>query len=122
MQFAGVEPPADLPEPVVIALPPTDILVGRQSDSRGTFPEIDLRSVFGTDSPATDPAVSTTHCRLHRSSKGWTVTDLDSTNGTYVGDETEALAAGRAISLTPGTPVYVGAWTKIELADSGSAG
>lgn len=118
MQFAGVEPPADLPEPVSIALPPTDILIGRQSDTRGTFPEIDLGSVFGEDSPSTDPAVSSSHCRLHRGANGgWTITDLDSTNGTFLGDETDPLTPGRPMSLTPGTPIYVGAWTKIELAD-----
>ena len=121
MQFAGVEPPGELPEPVVIELPPTDILVGRQSDSRGTFPEIDLRAVFGSDSPAADPAVSSTHCRLHRGAKGWTVTDLDSTNGTYVGGETDALPPGRPMNLMPGTPIFVGAWTRIELRDPAEA-
>lgn len=117
MQFAGVEPPADLPEPVTINLPPTDILIGRQSDTRGTFPEIDLGSIFGEDSPATDPAVSSSHCRLHRGASGWTITDLDSTNGTFLGDETDALTPGRPMVLMPGTPIYVGAWTKIELLD-----
>ena len=121
MQFAGVEPPGELPEPVVIELPPTDILVGRQSDSRGTFPEIDLRSVFGAESSATDPAVSSTHCRLHRGANGWTVTDLDSTNGTYVGGETDALPPGRPMNLMPGTPIFVGAWTRIELRDPAEA-
>jgi len=117
MQFAGVEPPADVPNPVDISLPPTDILVGRHSESRGSFPEIDLNSVFGEGSPATDPAVSTNHCRLHRGAAGgWTITDLDSTNGTFLGDETDPLTPGRPMSLTPGTPIYVGAWTKIELA------
>lgn len=115
MQFAGVEPPATLPEPVVIELPPTDILLGRHSESRGTFPEIDLDSIFGEGSPATDPAVSSSHCRLHRGASGWTITDLDSTNGTYLGDETDALTPGRPMSLMPGTAIYVGAWTKIEL-------
>lgn len=117
MKFAGVEPPAELPEPVTIVLPPTDILVGRQSDTRGTFPEIDLGSVFGEDAPATDPAVSSSHCRLHRGASGWTVTDLDSTNGTYLGDSNDSLTPGRPMSLTPGTPIYVGAWTKIEILD-----
>lgn len=118
MGFAGVEPPADLPEPVEIELPPTDILVGRHSENKGTFPEIDLVAIFGDGAASTDPAVSSNHCRLHRGANGWTVTDLDSTNGTYLGDESEALTPGRAMSLIPGTPIYVGAWTKVELVDS----
>ena len=115
MQFAGVEPPTDLPEPVVIELPPTDVLVGRHSETRGTFPEVDLSSVFGEKSPATDPAISSSHCRLHRGTAGWTVTDLDSTNGTFIDDSTDPLTPGRPMSIMPGTPIYVGAWTKIEL-------
>ena len=115
MGFEGVEPPATLPEPVRVELPPSDILVGRHSESRGTFPEIDLSEVFQGD--ATDPAVSSSHCRLHRGSHGWTVTDLDSTNGTYLADSDEALRPGTAISLIPGTPIFVGAWTRIELVE-----
>ena len=116
MGFEGVKPPATLPEPVRLDLPPTDILVGRQSETRGTFPEIDLSNVFAEN--ATDPAVSSSHCRLHRGTHGWTVTDLDSTNGTYLADDAEALKPGTPISLTPGTPVFVGAWTRIDLEDA----
>lgn len=114
MQFAGVEPPTEPPDPVRIELPPTDILVGRHSESRGTFPEIDLSEVFEA-SGATDPAVSSNHCRLHRGPNGWTVTDLGSTNGTYVADETDPLAPGTPMSIIPGTPIFVGAWTRIDL-------
>lgn len=117
MQFAGVEPPESSPDPVRIDLPPTDILVGRHSESRGTFPEIDLASLFDAVG-ATDPAVSSNHCRLHRGPTGWTVTDLGSTNGTYVADGTDPIAPGTPISLLPGTPVFVGAWTRIELAEA----
>lgn len=116
MGFAGVDPPANLPDPVRIELPPTDILVGRHSESRGTFPEIDLANTFLDD--ATDPAVSSSHCRLHRGAHGWTVTDLDSTNGTFLADSAEALKPGTPVSLTPGTPIFVGAWTRIDLEDS----
>ncbi len=115
MAFTGVDAPEDLPEPVQIELPPTDILIGRHSESRGTFPEIDLSKVFGEESPATDPAVSSSHCRLHRSSNGWTITDLDSTNGTYLDGATDPLAPGTPMSLIPGTPFHVGAWTKITI-------
>lgn len=116
MGFEGVDPPAQMPEAVRIELPPTDILVGRHSESRGKFPEIDLSSVFTGD--ATDPAVSSSHCRLHRGAHGWTVTDLDSTNGTFIAESDEALTPGVPVSLTPGTPVFVGAWTRIDLEDA----
>lgn len=116
MQFAGVEPPASPPEPVRIELPPTDVLVGRHSESRGTFPEIDLGAMFA-DQGATDPAVSTNHCRLHRTATGWTITDLGSTNGTFLADETEPIAPGTPMSLMPGTPIFVGAWTRIDLTE-----
>ncbi len=115
MGFAGVEVPAELPEAVRIELPPTDILIGRHSESRGTFPEIDLSTAFGEDSPANDPAVSSSHCRLHRSNDGWAVTDLDSTNGTYLGESEDPLKPGVSTDLEQGTPLYVGAWTKITI-------
>lgn len=117
MQFAGVEPPVSSPEPASIELPPTDVLVGRHSESRGTFPEVDLGSLFA-DEGATDPAVSTNHCRLHRTASGWTITDLGSTNGTFLADETEPIAPGTPMSLVPGTPIFVGAWTRIELVEA----
>ena len=115
MAFTGVDAPETLPEPVRIDLPPTDILIGRHSESRGTFPEIDLSKVFGEDSPATDPAVSSSHCRLHRSNNGWTITDLDSTNGTFLDGAADPLSPGTPMSLIPGIPFHVGAWTKITI-------
>lgn len=114
MQFDGVDPPAALPDPVSIALPPTDILIGRHSESRGTFPEIDLSAIF-EDGDGTDPAVSSNHCRLHRTASGWTVTDLGSTNGTYVGDAIEPIVPGVPVELPAGTSIHLGAWTRIDL-------
>lgn len=114
MRFEGVEVPSPLPEPVEVPLPASDILIGRRSTSRGVFPEVDLRSVFPEE--ASDPAVSTTHARLRRAGdEGWTITDLGSTNGTFLGDSTDALASGVAVPLDPTTPIFVGAWTRIDL-------
>jgi len=116
MQFGGVEPPSEMPAVVRVELPPTDILVGRHSESRGTFPEVDLGSIFG-ESDATDPAVSSNHCRLHRTPTGWTVTDLGSTNGTFLGDSEQPIAPGAPVELDPGTAIHLGAWTRIEFID-----
>ena len=114
MRFEGVDVPDPVPDPVEVPLPASDILLGRRSQSRGVFPEIDLRSMFPDD--ASDPAVSTTHARLRRTGDGgWTITDLGSTNGTYLGDSTEELPKGVAVPLVAGTPIFVGAWTRIDL-------
>lgn len=117
MQFAGVDPPAEIPASVEVDLPPTDILVGRHSESRGTFPEIDLGGVFG-ESDAADPAVSSNHCRLHRTADGWTVTDLGSTNGTFLGDAVDPIPPGSPVALAAGSAIHVGAWTRIELVET----
>jgi hypothetical protein len=114
MRFEGVDVPDPLPSPVQVTLPASDVLIGRHSSSRGVFPDIDLRGLFAE--PDRDPAVSTTHARLRRTDDGgWTVTDLGSTNGTFLGDSTEELPRGSAVPIEPGTPVFVGAWTRIEL-------
>lgn len=113
MKFSGVSAPDHLPEPVRVELPETDILVGRHSASRGVFPEIDPTELFGGD--AADPAVSARHCLLQRGEGGWTVTDLGSTNGTYISQDTDPLPVDNPVELAPGTPIFVGAWTRIDL-------
>jgi pSer/pThr/pTyr-binding forkhead associated (FHA) protein len=45
----------------------------------------------------------------------WLVSDLGSTNGTYINDEPHPLTAGQSRSLTDGDRVHVGAWTTITL-------
>ena len=44
-----------------------------------------------------------------------TITDVGSTNGTYLGAGFTQLQANHSTVLTPGAPVYLGAWTRIEL-------
>jgi len=106
--------PDPLPDVQVIPLAGNRILIGRQSTSRGVFPEIDVQAL--TD----DPAVSSRHAILERDPEGnWTLTDLGSTNGTFLtaaaDDEVEA---GTALPIESGTAIYVGAWTRIELAET----
>jgi hypothetical protein len=86
------------------------VLVGRLSRSRGVYPEIDVSEIIE------DPAVSSRHCMLMRAGDGsWTVNDLGSTNGTYLGDATDPLQPGIETPLPLDTPIYVGAWTSITL-------
>ncbi len=93
-----------------VTLVGNEILIGRRSDSRGIYPEIDLSP------PMDDPAVSHRHAMLRQGADGsWTLTDLDSTNGTYLGDHTVSMAPNTEKPLPLGTPVFVGAYTKVTL-------
>ncbi len=97
------------PPPPERELPVTgaEVLIGRARPSRGLFPDIDLSS---------DPAVSSRHAALHRRADGsWTITDLGSTNGTYLGNSTVALEPGVAVTIGPDTDVHLGAWTRLTL-------
>jgi len=103
----GVEFPAD-PGERVVALPAPQVRIGRKSSSKGTDPEIDLADA--------DPGVSHSHALLTLSVDGvWLVSDLGSTNGTYLNDEPKPLTAGQTRSVGDGDRVHVGAWTTITL-------
>jgi len=105
----GTEPFPDDQAPRVVALAGSTVLIGRQSTSRGVFPEIDA----GDDS-----AVSRRHAQLVSNDDGWQVVDLDSTNGTYVqpagsAPPDDALTSGQPAPVADGDSVLVGAWTRI---------
>jgi hypothetical protein len=103
----GVDFPEQTPARTVV-LPPPQLRIGRKSSSKGTHPEIDLSD--------TDPGVSHSHALLTLSVDGvWLVSDLGSTNGTYVNDEQQPMSAGQSRALKDGDRVHVGAWTTITL-------
>jgi hypothetical protein len=103
----GVEFPSD-PGERRITLPIPQARIGRRSTSKGTNPEIDLAD--------TDPGTSHSHALLTLSVDGtWLVSDLGSTNGTYVNDEQSPLTAGQTRAVKDGDEVHVGAWTTITL-------
>ncbi len=105
----GVEFPAVVADRTV-DLPAPQVRIGRRSTSKGTNPELDL-SV-----PPLDPGVSHNHALLTLNIDGvWLVSDLGSTNGTYVNDETKPLTVGQSRTLRDGDRIHVGAWTTITL-------
>ena len=105
--------PEDLP-PKEVPLRGDEILIGRRSDSHGSFPEIDLRELLD------DPAVSRRHAVLRRTPDGWVVIDQGSTNGTRVKDAATAIRPGEPAALGDGDHVHVGAWTRITLRRTGT--
>ncbi len=84
------------------------LTIGRRSRTRGVEPEIDLTG------PPLDPGVSTLHAMLVPApDTGWQVVDLDSTNGTTVGDGNPLLTANTPRRLADGDRIKIGAWTII---------
>jgi hypothetical protein len=95
----------------------TRLAIGRHSRSRGIEPEIDL-SV-----PPADPGVSARHALLvARPDGGWDLVDLDSTNGTTLGEATDPVAPNTAVALAHGDRINLGAWTTITITFSATPG
>ncbi len=106
-QAAGACPTSGLP--TVVALKGTVALIGRLSRSRNITPEIDCTS---------DGAISHRHAELIRNGGRWSVKDLGSTNGTYVGSPggsypDDPLAPQQPRELADDERIYLGAWTRI---------
>ncbi|MFC5473563.1 FHA domain-containing protein [Paraherbaspirillum soli] len=80
-------------------------LVGRRSDVKGVYPEIQVD----------DPGVSRRHLKLLRQPDGnYAALDLGSTNGSvFNGAE---LVPGLLTPLKPGDEIVVGNWTKLRIA------
>jgi FHA domain/zinc-ribbon domain len=110
--YAGQSSPDPLPSPGpprVVALRHTSLLVGRESQSRGIHPDVDC---------GTDAGVSRRHAQLTTDGTRWWVEDLDSSNGTFVGDAvgdlpTRPIPTGRKTEIGPDDRVYLGSWTRL---------
>jgi hypothetical protein len=95
--------------PTVVPLPGDKALIGRRSKSRGLEPDIDVSS---------DGAISHNHAELSRNGEQWSVKDLGSTNGTFVGKPDGTYPS---TPITPQQPhvlddderIYLGAWTRL---------
>jgi hypothetical protein len=101
--------PAFCPERRFALLSP-QVLIGRQSRSRGIEPDIDLTG------PPADPAVSHAHAILvTQPGGGWAVVDLGSANGTYVNDGATAIQENVPVPVADGDRIHVGAWSTLTL-------
>jgi hypothetical protein len=94
--------------PAVVPLKGSVQLIGRHSGSRNINPEIDCSG---------DGAISHRHAELSLSGERWSVKDLGSTNGTYVGAPGSypdvALPPQQRRELADDERIYLGAWTRI---------
>jgi pSer/pThr/pTyr-binding forkhead associated (FHA) protein len=89
--------------------PPIASLLVRSGEMRGRrlpiiIPVVNVGRADYNDIVLADPSVSTTHAKLQRRDDVWVLTDLGSTNGTYV--EGEPVTGETA--LTPGTTLRFG--------------
>ncbi len=99
--------PPPIPQRLEVVGP--EIHIGRTSQGRAIHPDLDLAALTG------DPAVSSRHAVLRLDPSGtMTVTDVGSTNGTYIGSfDGTPIAPGMAHLLLPGGVVFLGAWTAL---------
>jgi len=104
-----LEPDADSPCPTdaperTFPLDLAENLIGRRSAARGILPSITLN----------DPGVSHRHLMVYRNPDATlTVSDLGSTNGTFLNGSTERLEPGVKTPVTDGDRVELGRWTRI---------
>jgi hypothetical protein len=95
--------PQGAPE-LVFPLDLDENLVGRRSDPKNIFPEIDL----------SDPGVSHRHLKFLRQPDGsFAALDLNSKNGTTLNGV--ALKPGLVTPVTAGDELLVGTWTRLQL-------
>jgi hypothetical protein len=111
LKGALADTPCPPPSSSTVSIARSPALIGRSSASRGLRPEVALDS---------DTGVSRRHAQLTVDEGSIAVTDLSSTNGTFVvaageqpDDDTAPLAPGVSRPLADGDAVYVGAWTRL---------
>jgi hypothetical protein len=110
--FASQQAEGTCPEsraPAVVPILSATALIGRHSASQRVAPDIDVDR---------DVAVSHRHAQLTLDGDRWSVQDLGSTNGTFVGGSdgtypSDPVPADQRHELAPDERVYVGAFTRI---------
>ncbi|HEX2611550.1 MAG TPA: FHA domain-containing protein [Gemmatimonadales bacterium] len=101
--------PAPAPAPAIPAAPPLASLLLRSGQLKGErlpikVPVVNIGRGDFNDVIIADPSVSTMHAKLQRRDAIWILTDLGSTNGTYIDGER---LTGEA-PLSPGTTIKFG--------------
>lgn len=101
--------PDTLPPPQELELFGNELHIGRTSDSRGVHPNVDVEALTG------DPAVSSRHAVVRVANDGThTITDVGSTNGTFVDDfEADPITQGVPVAISESSRIWVGAWTRL---------
>jgi serine/threonine-protein kinase len=85
-----------------------ELLIGRRSDSKQIYPDIDLIG------PPRDPGIHREHAKLIAAPDGtWAVVDLGMANGITVNDRD--VPSGDSVPLRPGDRIHLGAWTRITI-------
>ena len=95
--------------PHLVPVRERSLLVGRASASRNIHPQVDVTG---------DTGVSRRHAQITTDGQRWWVEDLQSANGTYVGEAGRALPTtgivpGERVELDKDARVYIGAWTRL---------
>jgi hypothetical protein len=100
-------------EPAFPAVPPT--LTFELTGERATLGRIKAGAAADVDlvitGPTADPAVSHHQCEFEKVDGRWVVRDAGSSNGTWINDAAEPLAAGATHPLADGDRILIGAWT-----------
>lgn len=95
--------PADAPERT-FPLDLAENLIGRRSAARGSLPQISVD----------DPGVSHRHLVVYRNlDASLMVSDLGSTNGTFLNGSSDRLEAGVKTPVVDGDRIELGRWTRI---------
>jgi FHA domain len=92
--------------PWQLTLTGEEVLVGRRSEARTAQPDLELD----------DPGVSRRHAVLRRQIDGdWSITDEESTNGTWVDGAANPIDPGEPTALADGSTVHIGAFTRLTI-------
>jgi predicted component of type VI protein secretion system len=92
--------------PWQLTLTGEEVLVGRRSEARTAQPDLELE----------DPGVSRRHAMLRRQLDGtWSITDEESTNGTWIDSAADPIEPGEPTVLTDGSTVHIGAFTRLTI-------
>ena len=102
--------PAGSPAPVISCEDGTPVTLTLENNT-----PVVLGRLGTCDMTLSNPRVSKNHCRILRRGDRVEVTDLNSTNGTYL--ESQRLPAGSPVTWKPGTPLRLGTFTVTLSAD-----